>query len=342
MLRFLFCVLFCTALAAKPRVELVTNGICDAKSYQKLLDGTELDVVDSHLSNFPGVSKKKTLLGKLWTKVPLAFPIDKKIEKFIFMNIPQGGKKHFNLHKLPKEKMVLFMWEPPVRLREMYNKEVQKCFSKIYTWNDELVDNKTYFKLYYPAKKMMIREKPTFEEKQFCTMIVGGTNDKARLYPNELYSERIDTIRFFETVGEESFVFYGRNWDSSEYPSYRGEVKDKIGVNKNYRFTICYENCKDLPGYITEKIFDCFAAGSIPIYWGASNITDYIPKDCFIDRRNFDTLNSLYTFMKDMTKEDYEGYLERIDNFLHSPESDLFSEENYKRLFLDACQGTKA
>lgn len=39
-------------------------------------------------------------------------------------------------------------------------------------------------------------------------------------------------------------------------------------------------------GYITEKIFDCFFPGVIPIYWGAENVTDYIPQDTFIDRRN--------------------------------------------------------
>lgn len=168
-------------------------------------------------------------------------------------------------------------------------------------------------------------------------MIVGGTNDKSRLYPNQLYSERIKTIRFFE-ANEPDFVFYGRNWNPTEYPSYRGNVEDKIAVNKNYKFTICYENCRDLPGYVTEKIFDCFAAGSIPVYWGACNITDYIPKDCFIDRRDFETLEKLYAFLKDMSKEEYESYLERIDSYLNSPESDLFSEENYRRIFLEACK----
>lgn len=338
MLRILCLLLITVSLFAKKRIELVNNGICDAKNYQKHLAGNpELEIVNCQIEKYPGLTKKKSLLGKIWTKIPITFPIDQEIQKFIFMNVPLGGKKFYNFHKLPRDKMVLFMWEPPIRLREMYNKELQKCFSKIYTWNDALVDGKTYFKFYYPAKKAMIKDRPSFEQKRFCTMIVGGTSDKSRLYPNQLYSERIKTIRFFE-ANEPGFVFYGRNWNPTEYPSYRGNVEDKIAVNKNYKFTICYENCRDLPGYVTEKIFDCFAAGSIPVYWGACNITDYIPKDCFIDRRDFETLEKLYAFLKDMSKEEYESYLERIDSYLNSPESDLFSEENYRRIFLEACK----
>ena len=34
-------------------------------------------------------------------------------------------------------------------------------------------------------------------------------------------------------------------------------------------------------GYITEKIFDSFFAGVVPIYWGAENITDYVPKSLY-------------------------------------------------------------
>ena len=44
---------------------------------------------------------------------------------------------------------------------------------------------------------------------------------------------------------------------------------------------------RDVLGYITEKIFDSFAAWCVPVYWGASNVTDYIPEGCFIDRRKF-------------------------------------------------------
>ena len=36
---------------------------------------------------------------------------------------------------------------------------------------------------------------------------------------------------------------------------------------KNYRFVLCFEN-ELYPGYVTEKVFDAWTAGTIPIYWG--------------------------------------------------------------------------
>jgi hypothetical protein len=81
---------------------------------------------------------------------------------------------------------------------------------------------------------------------------------------------------------------------------------------------MCYENVKDVPGYITEKIFDCFFSGCVPIYWGASNVTNYIPKECFIDRREFHDHESLYGFLCNMSEKDYLRYQKAIAHFLDS------------------------
>jgi hypothetical protein len=42
-------------------------------------------------------------------------------------------------------------------------------------------------------------------------------------------------------------------------------VDSKKNTLEKYKFSICYENARDIPGYITEKIFDCFFAGCVPI-----------------------------------------------------------------------------
>jgi len=87
-------------------------------------------------------------------------------------------------------------------------------------------------------------------------------------------------------------------------------------VLKNYKFTLCFENTKGSRGYITEKIFDCFAAATVPIYYGAPNVGDYIPKECFIDFRNFRNYESLYTFLHEMTVIDYQSYLDAVKEFI--------------------------
>jgi hypothetical protein len=260
-------------------------------------------------------------------------PLPENVDKIVFFNLTPKAALKYDLSRLPKDKLILFMWEPKTVLRRMYLPRVHNWFSQIYTWDDSLVDGKTYFKFNYPVLSPMIEQLPAFEEKKFCTLVASDLKSK---YENELYSERKAVIRFFEQVGEKDFEFYGKKWDPSQYRSYRGTVADKLGTIKNYKFSICYENTHGTQGYITEKIFDCFAAGTIPIYWGASNVEDYIPKGCFIDRRDFSSMEQLYLFLKQMKKEDYEGYLSRIQSFLISTAAKKFTQEALNESFCNA------
>ena len=70
--------------------------------------------------------------------------------------------------------------------------------------------------------------------------------------------------------------------------TYRGVAQSKYEIQSNYTFTICYENMM-LLGWLNENIFDCFLVGTIPIYLGPPDVTDYVPAECFIDRRQFAT-----------------------------------------------------
>jgi hypothetical protein len=321
----------------------MSNGVSDLNYYSQIVEKNEIDatVVPVDMEKYgKGFQKSRTVLGKLLRKFSLDYPKTVQLEldlgKIVWMNIPIAFYRDHHVAKLPKEKMVLFMWEPYIRLRKMYNKNLHDCFSKVYTWDDDLVDNVKYFKFYYPELRPMIPDVVPFEEKKLCTLVSGhvpNLEKYPRKYPGELYSHRVRAIEFFEKVGEKSFEFYGRNWPSDSYASYRGPLSDKIHTMKNYRFSICYENCRDAKGYISEKIFDCFAAGNVPVYWGAPNVTDYIPKDCFIDRRDFATLDDLYAFLKTMSKEDYAEYLERIRNYLQSEKAQVYSRENFEKIF---------
>ena len=69
--------------------------------------------------------------------------------------------------------------------------------------------------------------------------------------------------------------------------------------------------------------------GCVPIYWGAQNITDYIPSNTFIDKRNFKTYEELYAYIKNMPIHEYLNYLNNIENFLKSDKFYLFSIEYF-------------
>ncbi len=236
------------------------------------------------------------------------------------------------IDQIPKEKRILFLFEPPSTLPTNDRVDLHEYFSKIYTWNDQLVDNKKYFKFYYPVLLPMIDNPIEFDSKKLCCLI---SCNKFSSHSNELYSERQKVIRFFETFAPDQFDLYGRSWSSADYPSYCGGVDRKADCMKWYKFSFAYENIRDIPGYVTEKIFDCFQAGSVPIYWGASNVDVYIPKNCFIAREDFESDAALYEYLVNMTEQEHTRYLDNIRAFLSSEQAQLFSPENFIRIFMD-------
>jgi len=62
--------------------------------------------------------------------------------------------------------------------------------------------------------------------------------------------------------------------------------KAKMEWLKDYKFNICYEN-SSYPGYATEKLYEAYMGGTIPIYWGSPTIeVDFNPL-AFLNRHNF-------------------------------------------------------
>lgn len=235
-----------------------------------------------------------------------------------------------DLFAYPIEKRFLFLWEPPSVTPGNYEKVYHNFFSRIYTWHDGFIDNHTYHKFFYPVMNPIISELVPFEARKFATLIAAN---KGSNHPDELYSARRNAIEFFESQHPDDFDLYGRWW--GKYRSYRGSIIRKVDVLKHYKFCICYENIKNVPGYVTEKIFDCFRAGCIPVYWGADNVTDYIPAGCFIDRRHFDSHEQMYQYLKNMSKEEFEMYLQNIQVFLRSKQAFDYSIDNFISIMLD-------
>jgi GR25 family glycosyltransferase involved in LPS biosynthesis len=225
--------------------------------------------------------------------------------------------------QFPKSKVILFMWEPELLPASFYDD-----YARIYTWDDSLIDNKKFFKFYYPHLQPMSKELIPFEKKKLCTLIASNW-----------VPHRLKMLNFFALKHETDLDFYGKTCPEKNLePMYKGPISgtEKINTLKNYRFCLCSENKVNLQGYVTEKIFDCFAAGCVPVYLGAANIETYIPKDCFIDQRDFSTMDELHSFLISMTKETYERYLTNIQKYLNSEKADLFSQENFDALLYEA------
>jgi hypothetical protein len=259
-----------------------------------------------------------------------------------------------------KEKSYLILSESPFIRPENYDIEKHDCFNKVFTWHDEYVNGQKYIKLNYAHAFPEMISKNLGRKERRCVLIAGNKKPKKSLedalFKLDLYQERENAIRWFEKNHPEDFDLYGVGWDryvfsgprivqalnrvsylpeivmkltGKTYSSYRGTVAQKKDVMERYRFSICYENAKDIPGYITEKIFDSFFAGCVPVYLGANNVKDFIPEKCFIDKRQFPTYEELYEYLTAMSDDEYLSYLHNIEHYLNSDLAFPFRSEGF-------------
>jgi hypothetical protein len=201
-------------------------------------------------------------------------------------------------------------------------------------------------------------------DRKFMVMI--NANKLPRLYWQELYTERMRAVAFFARTGE--IDLYGKGWDAPSMrvgvtwvpwtikrpwlelkrrwdkirPApllaaarrvYKGPAATKADVLGNYNFALCFENCI-LRGWITEKLFDCLFAGAIPIYWGAPEIAEIVPADCFIDMRSFNGYEDLRRFLRSLSASDLARYRQRGRDFLRSSDYQPFTRAAFTDIFL--------
>lgn len=75
------------------------------------------------------------------------------------------------------------------------------------------------------------------------------------------------------------------------------------------KYSIVVENQK-LDNLITEKVIDCFATKTVPIYWGCPNIGDYFNSDGII---TFDTLENLKDILDNLEESYYDSRIDIIE-----------------------------
>lgn len=235
------------------------------------------------------------------------------------LHFPKNKREGRALEQIGSTKLYGLILEPPLIAPEAYENSYHHVFKHIFTWHDGIVDNQRYKKIFFPNPFYSLPPNlPSFSERNYCTLISGN---KIVNHPEELYSSRIQAINFFQ------LPFYGVGWNKAQFPTYQGAVASKDAILRQYKFCICFENIKNMPGYISEKIRDAFLAGCIPIYWGASNIQHIIPENCFIDMRKFPTFSALARFLQTIDEAKYQDIIANIATFIQSQQAALFSYE---------------
>lgn len=150
----------------------------------------------------------------------------------------------------------------------------------------------------------------------------------------QLHELRIKAIKVFKN----DLIFYGGGWDSGPLPfgtrrsallkAWKGTIGDKKKALKGAKFNFCSENCSS-PGYVTEKIFDALLAGTVPVYFGAPDIGDFVPREAFIDGPSFSSLRALRRYLKGMDPATYLQLLGAGRDFLRSEAGRVHTFEHF-------------
>jgi hypothetical protein len=158
----------------------------------------------------------------------------------------------------------------------------------------------------------------------------------AQAIKSELHTKRLEAIEFFG--GRKRLCLYGPGWSELQklprdwqrrLRQILGNLNpracdDKIATISGYKFAICYENVI-YPGYVTEKIIDCFVAGVVPVYLGAPDIEKHVPVDSFIDMRKFKQFSDLEAYLDQISEEQAQKLLKAGKAFLQSQEGQKYS-----------------
>ena len=257
------------------------------------------------------------------------------------------NKIYVKIPKLDKFKnKILFQAEPPVVTPHAY-KNIDRLF-KIYDevfFSCILNNSKCRYYNFPQTHDSILFNYWENSNRDFLVMI--NSNKKPCSRHNELYSERIKAMAFFSRTNEIDLYGFGWNklpffpywfYKSALRRAYKGSVESKYQTLSKYNFAICFENTI-LPGHVTEKIFDCFFVGTIPVYWGAPDIEKYVPKECFIDMRNFKDYGELRAFLKSLTKSEIESYKEKAQKYLSSEQYKPFTKKYFAEMFVAAIKG---
>lgn len=228
-------------------------------------------------------------------------------------------------------------------------------YRKVFTSNETLIDGQRILSLDYP-NDLALREVPGWAARDLFCVLVASNKALRHPDPRSLHDARVQTIRYFEAHAPERFALFGSGWNipavrpgawgrvakrinewrarsasaASAFPSYRGRIAGpKREVLDRARFCICYENSRGSPGYLSEKIFDCFTSGCVPVYIGTTHAADPIAQVCFIDGDRFASPREMHAFLENITEEQFTGYQHAMREFLASSESRRFSNEHF-------------
>jgi len=257
-------------------------------------------------------------------------PLDESSEIHIHLD---ADKKKLRRSKDVGSHSILIISESPIICKTNQDKQVRALADKIFTWETDAIESQASW-LGCGCSFERVPEDINLEDtktKQDLCIIVGNKKSEE---DKELYTLRNKAIEYFQGTSI-SFDLYGMGWEQRAFEgllrplnklevarkwnyhqpeSYRGTIKSKHKTMQDYRFCLAFENACSDNGYISEKIFDSMFNGCVPIYAGATNIEEVVPKNTFINANNL-KLEDIRDIILTMKNEDHSSYIKAVNQY---------------------------
>ena len=256
-------------------------------------------------------------------------------------------------HRIRPSKVILLLVEPPViRPRQWkYLRYFSPFFARVLMWNTQIASQRRNYGLLMYPQPVDGQQHERLRSQRKGKLCVFVHSNKTKNVRGELYSLRRDVIRYFESRGDHLLDLYGYGWndDGAKDPFhsslYNGTTPYVWETMSRYKFAFGIQNSA-APGYIDRDLFDPIVAGTVPIYLGAPNITDFVADNCFIPFEKFRSLDDLVNYLQSIDNTAaYARYRENGWNFVNSENFkpftiDHFCETLYSYI-LDVARGGK-
>jgi hypothetical protein len=230
---------------------------------------------------------------------------DSPVKVFIDSAIPHG----IRYQKKPGEKKIAWIcesraifhaWSVPRDAFLSMVPQLEESYDAIFFSDREFNKNSQKFHFSFAGSNLpWVKNQQIFNKTKNCSMFASGKKVTIGHHIRHQIAEQLK--------GQIDIV--GGAASTTKIGSSQSPWDSKHTYLNDYRFQIVIENDK-YETYFTEKLTDCFATGTIPIYWGAPDIGKYFNLDGMIilnDELDISLLTEEYYLSKiDAIKDNFE------------------------------------
>ena len=251
------------------------------------------------------------------------------------------GRTDWDKIETPKERTFYFSQEPlwsPNQPKESVNNYCSKILisdKRNYPNESEYIE--TLLPMFYAgrgesdtreewdwSKKIFNTDFSEGKSKKISSVVTNSYNSYYFQFENRelnriIYKDRVDTIN--KLIEDFTEIDVWGTYQPNNNVNCHGDAWNKLLSLKEFKFSICFENTIQ-KNYISEKFWDCILTDTVPIYFGCSNILDYIPENCFINLTDhiddYTYVKNKLSYIIENCDEMYNLYLSNIKTLKNS------------------------